>query len=155
MKSKQTKDFLDSIDYPGLLKTSFKSEVEKDSFPYNKIDFNGEDVYMIDINDLPKGFDFDIDKWVKIMKERPMEIFKSKPSLEESVEVLCKALSEDEDYYRSWLANIAMSFYDEFYNNLYLSVKGLEDGIIGLPTKEHISIIANKAADNFLKQLIK
>jgi hypothetical protein len=30
--------------------------------------------------------------------------------LKEAVEVLCKALKEDNDYYRSWSSNIAMSF---------------------------------------------
>ena len=30
--------------------------------------------------------------------------------LKEAVEILCKALKEDEDYYRSWLANIKKQY---------------------------------------------
>jgi hypothetical protein len=54
---------------------------------------------------------------------------------------LCEALKEDESYYDSWQANIAMSFVDAF-NEVY---------------PQHrlaVHLIANTAADNFLKQLI-
>ena len=64
-------------------------------------------------------------------------------NLKEAVDTLCKALKEDEDYYRSWLANIAMSFYDEVVMNPthYMDELNWQE-------------ITNKAADNFLKQLI-
>ena len=65
--------------------------------------------------------------------------------LKEAVEVLCKALREDEDYYRSWKDNIAMSFYDECVKQRCDSDE----------TSEDLMNIANNAADNFLKQLIK
>lgn len=65
-------------------------------------------------------------------------------NFKEAVETLCKALKEDEDYYRSWLANIAMSFKDEFSR--------VDTNLVVDHLKVHI--IANKAADNFLKQLI-
>ena len=65
-------------------------------------------------------------------------------NLKEAVDTLCKALKEDEDYYRSWSANIAMAFYDEVVMNPahYIDELNWQE-------------IANKAADNFLKQLIK
>ena len=50
----------------------------------------------------------------------------------------------DESYYISWQANIAMAFYDECVRNQ------IDDD---LPL-ELLHKIANKAADNFLKQLI-
>ncbi len=57
-----------------------------------------------------------------------------------------KELREDEGYYISWQANIAMSFYDEYWkkknNNKYLN-------------KEEIHKIANDAAKKFLNLLIK
>lgn len=69
-----------------------------------------------------------------------------KIKLKESVDVLCKALREDEDYYRSWSANIAMAFKDEFWNT---------GAVKDLFKEDMIHIIANNAADNFLKQLMK
>jgi hypothetical protein len=66
--------------------------------------------------------------------------------LKEAVEALCKALKEDEDYYRSWSANIAMAFKDEFRRLI---------GDLIDPDEEQIHVVANNAADNFLKQLIK
>lgn len=66
--------------------------------------------------------------------------------LKEAVEVLCKALKEDNDYYRSWSSNIAMSFKDEFRRLI---------GDLVDPDEEQIHVVANNAADNFLKELIK
>lgn len=59
----------------------------------------------------------------------------------EAVEKLCKELKEDESYYDSWQANIAMAFLDTFNEEH--------------PQKlSSIHAIANNAADRFLKQLI-
>ena len=58
-----------------------------------------------------------------------------------AVEILCKALKEDKDYYRSWKDNIAIAFQDEYNGTLDCG-------------KEFIHQIANNAADNFLKLLI-
>ena len=74
-----------------------------------------------------------------------MYVVQSKPSLEEAIKVLCKEL-EDKDYYRSWKANIAMAFKDEFWNT---------GAVKDLFKEDMIHIIANNAADNFLKQLMK
>lgn len=53
-----------------------------------------------------------------------------------------KALKEDEGYYQSWKANIAMAFYDELaYSDEYL------------PDLD-ISKYSNLAAERFLKQLM-
>mgnify|MGYP000864030102 CR=1 FL=1 len=61
----------------------------------------------------------------------------------EAVETLCAALKEDADYYYGWQSNIAMAFIDKVYMNptKYMDENNWEE-------------IANKAADNFLKQLI-
>ena len=58
----------------------------------------------------------------------------------EAVDRLCKALEEDMDYFRTWQANIAMAFKDE-YQSAFMS-DGVHD-------------IANRAAVNFLRLLIK
>jgi len=54
------------------------------------------------------------------------------------IEDLVKALNEDDDYYNSWVANLAMGFMDS-YNFA--------------KDKTNIHKIANDSADNFLKQL--
>jgi hypothetical protein len=65
----------------------------------------------------------------------------------DAVDVLCDSLVHDEGYWICWQANIAMAFYDE-WNRI------ANDG--GLPCKpEHIHMIANSAANNFLKMLTK
>ena len=109
MMSKQAKDFIN--DLPGVGGESFKLKLDKSWIPFQKIDFNGGDVIMVDMNVLPRGSDFDIDAFIKLVKQNPTQIIESKPLLKEAIEVLCKAL-EDEDYYRSWSANIAMAFKD-------------------------------------------
>lgn len=65
--------------------------------------------------------------------------------LKESIEVLCKALREDEDYYRILRDDITMSFHDEFFRQREDSREVPAD----------ILRIGYYAADNFLKQLIK
>lgn len=60
----------------------------------------------------------------------------------EAIEIVCQALREDKDYYRSWKDNIAMAFKDEYNGTLDCG-------------KEFIHQIANNAADNFLKLLTK
>jgi len=62
------------------------------------------------------------------------------------INALVKALDGDEDYRRTWSANIAMAFKDAYYKRL--DNKGgcyLNDG--------DIHNVANVAADNFLKTL--
>ncbi len=88
-------------------------------------------------HDLKMGF-------IKPYSEVTAECVNNKPNnkLQEAVEVLCKALKENEDYYRSWKANIAMAFKDEYSRTPEVF-------------KHDIHTIANEAADNFLKQLIK
>ena len=60
----------------------------------------------------------------------------------QAVDKLCKELKEDEGFWFSWKANIAMSFYDA-YERVYGSQ---EKG-------ETLHEISNDAAENFLKQL--
>lgn len=68
--------------------------------------------------------------------------------LQEAVKTLIEALKSDEDYRRSWSANIAMAFKDECYRefkeDLYTEYGDAE---------EEIHKIANTAADNFLNLL--
>jgi uncharacterized protein YegP (UPF0339 family) len=61
------------------------------------------------------------------------------------IEQLIHALKEDEDYFQSWKANIAMSFLDAMD----------EDNLIKPNQKEKVHERANTAAENFLQQLIK
>lgn len=70
-------------------------------------------------------------------------------SLNNAVNTICKELKEDESYYISWKSAIAMSFKDA-YDWEYSKLNELE-GPINHP---NIHDVANKAADNFLKQLI-
>lgn len=62
--------------------------------------------------------------------------------LADACQIVFKALREDQSYYWTWKANIAMAFYDNFFWN--------KNDII---TPEVIHDISNKAADYFLKQL--
>lgn len=61
-----------------------------------------------------------------------------------AVQSLTKALVEDEDYRRTWAANIAMAFIDEYSRSEIL-----------IKSDEMIHDIANKAADHFLNNLCK
>ena len=67
-----------------------------------------------------------------------------KRKLSKAVSTLCKALRNDPDYFRGWKANIAMAFKDE-YHRYPKKYKNQED----------LHTIANKAAENFLKLLIR
>lgn len=75
----------------------------------------------------------------------------------EVVEQLIKALKEDQEYYYSWQANIAMAFQDEFERSRigrYMKnnrPKWLED--ITPKDSSPVHYIANNAAKNFLDQL--
>lgn len=65
--------------------------------------------------------------------------------ISEAIETLTKALLEDEEYRRSWQANIAVPFQDEWQRSVNES---------GLPcTPDHIHEISNKAATYFLSLL--
>lgn len=71
--------------------------------------------------------------------------FKVTITLPGAIKTLVKELKEDENYYYSWQANIAMAFVDEFRratSNETIDYKQLH-------------AIANKAARNFLTTLIK
>ena len=63
-----------------------------------------------------------------------------------AIRILKKALSKDPDYYYSWQSNIAMPFYDKYFEKRkkkrYLN-------------NEDIHMVANEAARNFLNLLIK
>lgn len=57
----------------------------------------------------------------------------------EAVDIVCQALITDEGYRRSWQANIAMAFQDEFHKS-YMDSYDLHR-------------VANTAATNFLSRL--
>jgi len=59
----------------------------------------------------------------------------------------------DEDYQRTWKDNIAMAFKDEMERSGIHSPN--EDNHSILVTREQLHKIANSAADNFIKQLLK
>lgn len=68
-------------------------------------------------------------------------------SLNNSIKTICKELKEDESYYISWKSSIAMNFYDEARR--FKREFGRK-----LMNSNSLREVANKAADNFLKQLI-
>lgn len=65
--------------------------------------------------------------------------------IKKELDVIRRALREDEEYYYGWQANIAMSFVDE-----YLKVFAADDIL-----KDDLYGVANAAAKNFLDRLIK
>jgi hypothetical protein len=66
-------------------------------------------------------------------------------TIKEATDLLATELKIDEGYRRTWQANIAMAFKDEWQ-------RSANDG--GLPcTPEHVHEIANKAATYFLSLL--
>ena len=130
MTSKQAKDFLNELSEMG--KESFKSELNNEIYP--------SDIKLI----LGLGSDFDIDKFILELDKQSMEEVNKESSIGDALNVLCKAL-EDKDYFNRWQSSIAMAFKDEFIKmdpNLLMN---------------HLKInnIANKAAHNFLKELMK
>ena len=66
--------------------------------------------------------------------------------IKKEIDVLRKTLKEDEGYYISWQANIAMAFKDEYIRFLKEHAR---------VESENIHEIANTAAKNFLDLLIK
>jgi|LakMenEpi03Aug12_release.lakeMendotaPanAssembly.Ray.scaffolds.fasta_scaffold00342_8 hypothetical protein len=84
--------------------------------------------------------------------EELTEIFMKQPiqlqqyvTIEEAIKKLTEELSQDEEHYIAWKAAIAMSFKDEVYRLRPVTNRWNSD---------IVHKIANKAADNFLKQLI-
>lgn len=75
--------------------------------------------------------------------EKTYELYDEKNVIPKAIRQLANAL-EDESYYISWKANIAMAFYDEYCR-------------CDKKYKNHADIheIANKAADYFLKLLMR
>jgi len=67
--------------------------------------------------------------------------------IKKEIDVLCKTLREDEGYYISWQANIAMQFKDEYHRRM--EKLGIQYD------SDVIHEIANTAAKNFLDLLIK
>ena len=65
-------------------------------------------------------------------------------NIKKEITILRKALANDNGYYISWMANIAMAFKDEYSRNKKK-----------YKNKEDIHYIANQAAQNFLDLLIK
>lgn len=64
------------------------------------------------------------------------------PSVPAAVQILTKAFKDDPDYRRTWVANIAMAFQDEY------SRRRVGDTNL-------IHSVSNKAAENFLDLLCK
>jgi len=64
--------------------------------------------------------------------------------LEKAIKVLQKNLSEDSEYYMGWEANIAMSFFDAYYQNKK-----------DYKNRGDIHGIANKAANQFIHNLCR
>ena len=82
---------------------------------------------------------------IEEMYSQPLQIERF-PTIKEAVEKLCEELKSDIDYYRSWQANIAMAFFDQFREDC--------PETYSLDILKVANKAANKAADNFLKLLI-
>lgn len=67
--------------------------------------------------------------------------------IKQAIETLIKAIKEDEEYRRTWQANIAMAFKDEMAK--------WEFGTRIDMHKDDLHEVANKAANNFLDVLTK
>lgn len=76
-------------------------------------------------------------------------------NIPEITEALCKALREDEEFYKAYQANIAMAFYDEWLDCSRKNTYG-EDISFDMHIIPHNVIldIANQAAKNFLDMWI-
>ena len=94
----------------------------------------------------PKGIfqDQEITKIGDKLVEDILNIIAEPTKLEQAIHVLQAELLNDEDYRRSWTANIAMAFKDNYHRNK-LKYKNRGD----------IHIIANNAAEEFITQLCK
>lgn len=64
--------------------------------------------------------------------------------LRDAVLVLVKALKEDEGYYESWKANIAVAMHDEYYSHSKSNLDG-----------EALHKVFNDGAERFLQLLIR
>jgi len=69
-----------------------------------------------------------------------------KNKTKEACIVVFNTLKEDKDYYRAWKDNIAMAFKNEWNSEQFQQSQ---------QDSKALHIIANNAADNFLKTLIK
>ena len=88
------------------------------------------------------------EEMTKKLREQDIWLYNQQVELKPAFERVIKELREDEDYYRSWRDNIAMSFYDE--SRTFKKEFGRK-----FMNNNSIREIANAAADNFLKLLIK
>jgi hypothetical protein len=92
---------------------------------------------------------------VSVYTEHPFDTEVDKPSrtiLSYSVNNLIDALNNDEDYRRSWIANIAISFQDVYNKQSSSSVQNAtNEGVLSLD----IHKLSNEAAENFLNNLCK
>ena len=76
------------------------------------------------------------------------KIKKKETPLQESIKELVRHLNDDEDYFYAWQSNIAMAFKDKYYfTRLGKNKRTMSN--------EDIHEIANQAAINFLKLLMK
>lgn len=66
---------------------------------------------------------------------------------EEAVTKLATALKDDEGFYIAWQSNIAMAFVDEYRRTK-------EELAISYITHDELNRVANRAAHNFLANLI-
>jgi uncharacterized protein YdaT len=71
-----------------------------------------------------------------------------KKDLKNAIEILVTALKTDEGYRESWKANIAIAFKDDYY---WYKTNNEKDYL----NNQDIHIVANNAADNFLKILCR
>lgn len=97
-------------------------------------------VLLMDVNLMPnikEGKQFDIDKFLQLAKEQKITLVSIKPSLEETVEVLCNALREDKN------KELFYKCFDEEYKLQFNSKPII-----------HSKEIALEAAKNFLNLLI-
>lgn len=69
-------------------------------------------------------------------------------TVSQAIDRLIKALKEDEGYWDSWKANIAMSIHDEWYSQDWSKVKGTD------AEGELIHKVFNNGAERFLQLLV-
>ena len=89
-------------------------------------------VHIVCKSDVHDGFHFD-----------DLLVEKREMTTKEAVDHLTEELKSDDDYRRSWHANISMAFQDEYARGSNLSDN----------ERMNIRDVANKAADNFLNLL--
>lgn len=101
----------------------------------------------------PKGV-FDTEEATKCGEELLKHINNDVPN---ACGIVFKALREDEGYYYSWQANIAMAFKDliEYTGEVEGGWADGSDPKVAILTPDKVHKIANQAAKNFLNLLIK